>query len=1085
MFAPLQVFSSYSLLKSSVRIKEYVKRGQELGYTDLVLTDINTMYGAIEFYQECIKRNINPIIGLTLKYQDFEFVLLAKNYQGYKSLLRISSNRMIEDDFTLENYHAELNDLVIIIKPTIGMLYASQQLIATLQNNNAYLGIDPSEELNLYQGIKDKFGSTFKNILLTPINYLNPYDAFATKILEYIGIGTKLTSFRDYTKPGKNYLKTLEEYEIQPESEFYSAYQNACNLLNECSLILEFPPTQLPKYQNGDNLSSEEYLKRLCFEGLNQRISQTSAEYQNYVDRLNAELAVIFNMGFADYFLIVWDVTNYAHNHDILIGPGRGSAAGSLVSYCLYITDVDPIKYDLIFERFLNDQRAQMPDIDLDIPDLKRDQIIKYLHDKYGHNHVSQIITFGTLKMKQVLRDVSRVFGLTDAELKNWNVVLSNIKVDNLKDAFEQSLSLRNLVNDDEKNRIIFEVSSTLEGLPRHYSTHAAGILLSDDDLIDHIPVQLGSDGILLSQFAKNEVEQVGLLKMDFLGLKNLTILENALKIIANNYKESVDISQIDLNDPKTLKLYQEALTNGVFQFESGGIKNVLKNVHPTSFDDVVAVNALYRPGPQKNIPVFITRKNNSQSIIYPAPELEEILKSTYGVMVYQEQVMQVASKMGGFTLGEADLLRRAMSKKNHELITGMKLKFIQGAKKKGYSEQVAEKVYSYIAEFGDYGFNKSHALAYSKMSFELAYIKVHYPAAFYISVLNSNLGNTNKIKEFITEAKHRQISVYGPDINYGRGYFSIWKKGIMFGLSAIKSLRRDFIKIIFEERRKNGKFNSLNDFIVRIPQKYIKQEYLEALIFSGAFDSIAQDRKKAISQLPGLINNMNLIGKNQELLDILQPKTNKSNEIIVTDEECLEKENYYLGMYLSKHPTEKYANLFNQLNLLNVSQVNDFTDKSKVNLMLRIKSIRIIRTKKGTQMAFCVGDDYTDSINLTIFPDVFKKVSSKLSEGNIIILSGQLDFSRGKTVIVNDCKLAQEYIQKTYYIRLQPDVDIPEKKKILQLLKENPGNCPVIMYDMKTGQNKKLSAKYWVNDNAVLQASLNKLLGSQNLIVK
>lgn len=1085
MFAPLQVFSAYSLLKSSIRIKEYVKKGQELGYTDLVLTDINTMYGVIEFYQECIKRNINPIIGLTLKYQDFEFVLLAKNFEGYKSLLCISSSRMIKDDFAIEDYNSYLTDLIIIIKPTIGMLNASQQLINTLQSNNAYLGIDRSEELNLYQGVKDKYGTTFKDVILTSVNYLNPYDAFATKVLEYIGVGTKLTSLKDYSKPGNNYLKPPEEYESQLSNEFYAAYQNSINILKECSLILDFPPTQLPRYQNEESLSSEEFLKKLCFEGLKQRISPSSIEYKKYEQRLNSELSVIFNMGFADYFLIVWDVTNYAHNNDILIGPGRGSAAGSLVSYCLYITDVDPIKYDLIFERFLNDQRAQMPDIDLDIPDLKRDQIIKYLHDKYGHNHVSQIITFGTLKMKQVLRDVSRVFGLSDAEFKNWNTAFLNIKVDNLQDAFDESLSLRNLVNDDEKNRIIFEVASTLEGLPRHYSTHAAGILLSDDNLIDHIPVQLGSDGILLSQFAKNDVEQVGLLKMDFLGLKNLTILENSLKIIENSYNEHLDISKIDLNDEKTLKLYQDALTNGVFQFESGGIKNVLKNVHPTSFNDVVAVNALYRPGPQKNIPIFIARKNNAQTINYPAPELEKILKSTYGVMVYQEQVMQVASKMGGFTLGEADLLRRAMSKKNHELISGMKFKFIQGAKKKGYSEQIAQKIYSYIAEFGDYGFNKSHALAYSKMSFELAYIKAHYPAAFYVSVLNSNLGNTNKIKEFITEAKQRQIVVQGPDINYGRSFFSIRKNGIMFGLSAIKSLRRDFIKAVFDERQKNGKYSSLNDFIVRMPQKYVKQEYIEALIYSGAFDSISQDRKKVISQLPGLINNMNLIGKNQELLDILQPKTNKNDEIIVSDDECLEKENYYLGMYLSKHPIEKYSNLFRNYKIQTVIQINDFPDKSKVKLMVRIKSSRIIRTKKGTQMAFCVGDDYTDSINLTIFPEVYRKIATKLSEGNIIILNGQLDYSRGKTVIVNDANLAQDIIHRAYHIRLQPNVDIPEKKKILKLLKENPGSCPVIMYDMKKNQAKQLSQEFWVNDNDNLQIALKKLLGSQNVIIK
>lgn len=743
MFAPLQVISANSLLKSTLRIEDYVKRAADLGYQSLVLSDIDVMYGVLDFYHACQKYQIKPIFGLTLEFEsDAKLLLIAKNNTGYHNLLKLSSLKMTTFKQELPDLEEFLKavmtysqDLFIIspAKESLLLKYYEQagailERLKQTKTAGIYLGIDPllsKQELLAIKLLAQQTQTAL--IAASAVHYLEPADYFEVKVLRAIGKAEKLGGgWNKKNTLGKNYLKEIRQYHEEYQNlGLKKALDENARLCDLAQVTLAFPKTKLPHFKTPNGLSAKVYLQKLCQEGLRQRlIADQITETKPYFDRLKQELAVIDAMGFDDYFLIVWDVTNYAHNNQIRIGPGRGSAAGSLVSYVLKITDVDPLRYGLLFERFLNPERAQMPDIDLDIPDAKRDQIIKYVHQKYGHEHMAQIITFGTLGARQAIRDVARVMGLTSFEIDEWSKALPHKFKLTLKEAYQESQKVKNLIADSQRNEVLFKTALKLEGLPRHYSTHAAGVILSDEVLSDLIPVQLGTDQILLSQFAKDQVEEAGLLKIDFLGLRNLTILDNALKFVRNGYQEKLDLKQLSLDDPLTLRLFQAGQTNGVFQFESTGIKNVLRRLHPTSFEDVAAVNALYRPGPIGNIDEFIARKHGKHPVSYPEKSLRPILAKTYGIMVYQEQVMQVASAMGGFSLGEADLLRRAISKKDQLKIDKLQARFVMGAEKKGYTVASALEVYEYMKRFGNYGFNRSHAVAYSKMAFELAYLK-------------------------------------------------------------------------------------------------------------------------------------------------------------------------------------------------------------------------------------------------------------------------------------------------------------------------------------------------------------------------
>ncbi|WP_083488343.1 DNA polymerase III subunit alpha [Liquorilactobacillus aquaticus] len=1110
MFGALQVISSFSLLQSTIKIPQLVCEAKKRGYSALALTDLNVMYGAIDFYHECLAAGIKPIVGLTLELgADDQLLLLAKNEHGYQNLMRISTRKMLalaKGEKTLKiDDKKELQDLAIIVPPqknyvvtavSNGQLSNAMKYLKKLceivgDPQNVFIGISLEMETALYSTLnKLAEESQLKTIAVEPVNYLNQSDYFELQVLEAIKSGNQLSSeqLRAASKvKGPSWLQPVPELKIAYQQRDLqrplSVMQKLCR---EIDLKLHFSAPQLPHFKTFGDKNPQQFLRELCEKGLAKRLKGTdekkAAAYQK---RLDYELNVIHRMGFDDYFLIVWDVTNYAHQAKIITGPGRGSAAGSLVAYSLFITDVDPLHYDLLFERFLNEERAQMPDIDLDIPDNRRQQIIEYVHQRYGTDHMAQIITFGTLGAKQVLRDVGRVLGVPQFEMNVWSKAIPATLHITLVDAYKNSPRLRDLVADSEKNRLLFKTAHSLEGLPRHFSIHAAGIILSDKNLVDVVPLQVGNDEIRLTQFTKDTVEELGLLKIDFLGLRNLSILDNATKLVQNGYGQVLDVHKISLDDVETLKLFQKADTTGVFQFESAGIKNVLRRLQPKSFEDIAAVNALYRPGPMENIDHFIRRRHGIEQSIYPAESLKPILEKTYGILVYQEQVMQVASAMGGFTLGQADILRRAMSKKKGAVIEQMKTQFVSGAEEKGFTADAAEQVYAYIEKFAGYGFNRSHAVAYTKMAFQLAYIKCHYPAAFFAAVLNTVIGNNGKMKDYLLEAKQHNVKIHAPDVNESQLLFILRKHHIYFGLQNIKTIRSDFAKHIISERHLHGKFRNFQSFLQRIDNRYLKKEYLEALIYAGAFDGMTQNRATLLKNLPKMLSNIELSGSNIELFEALAPRYDAFTEIGL--EERLRNEEKYLGVYLSAHPVEEFSSLVTPQKVTVISRIQE--QEKPIHLLVYIKKIKVIRTKKGQQMAFITGEDQTGQIDITVFSDLFKKAANMLEEKRVMLVSGESEQTkRGLQVIARQIIPASEIQQKphnVYYVRVPKGTARSVQQKLLKLMLQYHGETPVILFEENAAKKMMLHRRYWLKNDPKVIVALSNLLGQENVVLK
>jgi len=1110
-FVPLQVTSSFSLLQSTTRITELAEEAKKRGFEALALTDNNIMYGLVDFYNACRKEGIKPILGLKLNLfgcidsdNHFPILLLAKDQIGYQHLMKISTIKNTQASGA-DLYYKQINEFLthlIVIFPgkdselvTLvgrGDTDSAQQLIRQIQaqadDNSVLIGLN-AQQSTVLQNTLQQLGKTSKarTIVVPEVNYLNATDHFATQVLRDIDKGESIRNpeqFENYQ--GNNWLRPEKDYEaIYKENDLTDAMEMTATVAKQCNVTLNFKKPELPEFTVPDGLDSKTYLTKLTQVGLEKRLKNQSVDKATYQKRLDHELSVIDQMGFNDYFLIVWDVMNFAHHNDITTGPGRGSAAGSLVAYALQITDVDPLQYDLLFERFLNSERSQMPDIDLDIPDNKRDEILNYVHDKYGHSHVSQIITFGTLAAKQALRDVGRVFGMAPYEINDLSKLVPNVLKITLKEALKQSQKLQNWIADSSKNKLLFEIAQQIEGLPRHYSTHAAGVVLSAQNLSDVVPLQSGSDALLLTQYPKDTVEALGLLKMDFLGLRNLSIMANAIRIITRNGHPDFKISDVKLDDPQTLALFQNADTTGVFQFESSGIRNVLRQLHPETFELVAAVDALYRPGPMENIDTFIKRKKGIESVQYPDPSLEPILKSTYGILVYQEQVMQVASVMGGFSLGEADLLRRAMSKKKRAVIDDMQTKFISGAARKGYSKDTAIQVYDYIERFANYGFNKSHAVAYSKMAFELAYLKAHYPAAFFAALLNSVLNNPSQIKRYLMEAKQHGVQVSAPNVNLSQGYFILKNGQIIFGLASIKGARRDFIADVLDERKQNGPFKDLQAFLQRIPAKWLKQDLMESLIYAGAFDSFGYNRAELLQVLPDLLNGVALSGSSMSLFEKLTPKIIKKPDLSL--EEKLQKENEILGAYLSGHPVEQYDQLRTKYC---ITDIIDLTVNQSVTCLIYMTKIRVIRTKRGSQMAFITGSDLTGEIDITVFPEQYQQTTEILQKGKVLLIQGKVDERNGLQVIANHIQLASQLLlnhpNQRWVLRFTETDNITTvENRLRSILQSHPGSIPVLLFYPATDKKVLLEKRFWTTNSEEINSALTNLLGKENVVLQ
>lgn len=1108
-FVQLQVISSYSLLQSTITIEELVIKAKERGYQAIALTDYNILYGMVDFYKMCQKHQIKPILGLTLDVEgivntneNHAILLLAKNAKGYESLMTLSSEKMLlaeNERLTVEQIKKHSQNLIaltpgekgeiehfLLQNKTESAAKVTEKWRDAFPERHFYLGIQLHQKL---EPIKEDLQALATNtgtltVALQDVRYIDATDDFSTTVLKAIDKGEVLST-QHATVTGEYYLPESGQVEKAfKDNGLETAAQRTNEIAEMIDAEIVLHQQLLPKFPLAEERNTTEFLRDQCLKGLDVRVAQPD---DRYTKRLDYELAVIQKMGFEDYFLIVWDVMAYAHKVKIVTGAGRGSAAGSLVAYLLEITDVDPIEYNLLFERFLNEERYTMPDIDLDFPDNRREEILQYVKNKYGQNHVAQIATFGTLAAKMALKDVARVFGLSTTEASVWSKAIPKALGINLEKAYQQSSSLKKLVEENEKNTLLFETAKKIEGLPRHISTHAAGIVISDKPLTSYVPLQRGGGEILLTQYPMGNVEEIGLLKMDFLGLKNLTIIDNALKLIQKQTGKRIDLLKIPMQDQETLHLFRQADTVGIFQFESAGIKNVLRRLEPSSIEDVAAVNALYRPGPMEQIDTFIKRKKGTLPIEYPHESLSEILAVTYGVMVYQEQVMQVAAKMGGYTLGQADILRRAIGKKQKAVIDKERDHFITGANQLGYTSEVAKQVYDYIERFANYGFNRSHAVAYSFIAYQMAYLKAHYPNAFFVALLNSALNNSVKMREYIIEAKKRKIKILSPDINESFSGFALTGNHILFGFNSIKGLRRDMIVEMIQKRKSDGNYLDLIDFLKRIDKKWLKPEYIKPLIYTGAFDRFEYSRGTLLASVEGIVQSIKMSGNNIDLFELLKPKYEFASDLTI--EEKLETEEQYLGTYLSGHPTEKYDQL---RQWKQVDYTSELTVGKTSSVIGMIKNVHKIRTKKGESMAFVTISDTSGECSLTLFPTKYRQFIDLLMNETILYVTGKVDSKRegSPQMIVNQMedadKVANSYATKKCFIRIQEEQNTNETLEQMRKLMVNAkGNIPVVLYYAQTNKKIVLGEENWIQDTPELLEQLERLLGKDNIVIK
>ncbi|MBF0780868.1 MULTISPECIES: DNA polymerase III subunit alpha [unclassified Granulicatella] len=1062
MFTPLQVYSANSLLKSPMSVKQYVADAFKKGYTTLVLSEWKTLSSSVEFIRLCQEKQLKALIGLEIPWKHYTLQLLALNTTGYFELVDLSSRLLSNQTFLLSDYP----NIACILTQIVSLEHLEE--LREYCKERVYVAVQV-QEIELYEWA-NKY--TLPMLANKRVMYANPSDYRALKILNAIETNDTLNrmSIQDV---GKDYLPKANDFKYQFEQEKLGQIIQNTQAFYDCiELNIPVQQTLLPKFSE----RADDLLKEIAFKGLRDKQLDTSI----YVERLHKELAIIAQMKFSDYFLIVWDLMKYAHKEGIMTGAGRGSSAASLVSYCLNITKVDPIKHHLLFERFLNPERYTMPDIDLDFPDNKRQDMLHYVAQKYGYDKVAQISTFGTFAAKQSLRDVARVFGFSPKELKQISdMVPFELKI-TLNRALEQSTKLKQWIEKSELNQEIFQLACKIEGLPRHVSTHAAGVVISDKPLSELTPVQHLDGQIQLTQMTMQDVEYIGLLKMDFLGLKNLSILADAQTAV-RQFEDQFDIWHIDWQDEQTLQVFARADTEGIFQFESTGIRRVLEQIKPQSLEEVAAVNALYRPGPMEQIGHYALRKHKREQVSYPHKDLQPILEETYGIIVYQEQVMQIAYQMAGFSLGEADLLRRAIGKMKKDVMASEKVHFITGAQKRGYSLEDATTVYQYIEKFANYGFPKSHALAYSMLAYQLAYIKAYYPQAFYLALLLHTNAKSERFTMYLMEAKRHGIEAVVPSINQSQSMHRILSnKRILFGLSAIQGIRRDMRQYILDERKRGGKFTSFDNFIDRMPDKYTKDEYLETLIYAGVFDEFGETRSK-------LINNISVTKTNKNLLDktFLTPIYEEVVEI--HSDVLMEKEKEILGFSVSTHELDKYAHYYDKQYIQFSHHVleNDY-----VYLLGYLKKIRKIQTKNGKRMAFAVLEDQFAKISLTIFPEVYTRHIAHFEEDTVIVVSGRIDLdNRGEKIcVVNTMYTLHDFEQKIYqkehicFIKVK---NIAQQQLVIKELVRHKGDTPVVMYLEDTQQYHQLPEKYNINFQKQLQDGLAFIVGEDNIVYK
>ena len=952
-YVPLQVKTSYSLLSSLNNIEKLVSLAKNLGYTSLAITDSN-MFGTIEFYKCCLKHQIKPIIGLELTISDSIIILYAKNELGYKTLIKLST--------LASERNLKIDDLQDFVNVVLVMPFQSfnEKIFNIFENK--YIG---------YSNQSEKECIKHPKVFISNVLYLNKNDYQYLDYLYMIRDGKVLGEFELNTYKGHHLLSKEEIIKIADEEDI----QNSKHISDICNVEIKYTKNLQPLYKEG--IDEFQYLTNLCQKGLNKRLNNNIEK--KYQDRLNYELSVINKMGFCNYFLVVYDYVKYAKKNNILVGPGRGSAPGSLVAYTLGITEIDPIKYNLLFERFLNPERVTMPDIDIDFDSNKRELVVNYVIEKYGIKNVAGIITFNTLASKQVIKDVGRVLNIP---LKLTDAISKLITDKDLITSYNNNSKLKSLINSSEELKKLYDISLHLEGLPRHVSIHAAGIVISNRHLDEVIPLYKNDIGIYTTAYSMNYLEELGLLKMDFLGISNLTIIDEIITNIKNNEQINISFNNIPLDDTKTMEIFKKADTDGIFQFESPGMKNFLKKLNPNSLDDLIAAIALYRPGPMDNIDSYIKRKSGKEPISYLDKCLEPILKSTYGIIIYQEQIMQIANVLAGYSLGEADILRRAMSKKKLDILQNEKEKFIKRSIEKGHSEESATKIFELILKFAGYGFNLSHSVSYAIVAYKMAFLKRHFCHYFMLSLLNNAIGSDVKTQIYISEAKHKKITITPPDINISTYKYIIKNKQIICPFSIIHNIGYSVSHAIINEREK-GPFKDFLDFVTRCYSGTINKKIITSLINAGVFSSFNINKKTLNENLDNIINYAELT-KDIGLIEIEKPTIIQYQEY---DKETLTNlELSSFSFYLSNHPVSEYR----QNESLTTINIEDKFNQ-KINIILYVEKIKEVLTKKNDVMAFVIASDEFKSISLTLFPTIYQE-NKDLKYGDIISVIGRVE---------------------------------------------------------------------------------------------
>ena len=1014
MLGHLQVYSSYSFQNSTILIDELIKKASDLHFEALALTDKDNMYGAIEFFKAAKKYGIKPIFGIEasvlIESEVYPLLLLAKNTAGYFDLVKITSEICLSDKKAIPLSHLAMHQehLFVISACKEGIIERlvlkeldsqALQYIELFKKSfkNFFIGIQ-NHHLALQQKLNEKLIAlaTIENVeicVTNEVRYLTPDEAYTLDLLQASSRQTTL-ELNHQVLTDQLYLKSSYEMDSMFDLKYI---ENTNRIISLCNATIPTDCMYLPKYPVPNNGKASEYLKQLCFVGLKKRFKGSEVPHK-YFERLNKELQVINKMGFDDYFLIVFDYVRYAKKNKIIVGPGRGSAAGSLVAYVLGITNIDPLKYDLLFERFLNEERISMPDIDIDFQDDRRDEVVEYVAQKYGHQHVAQIVTFSTYGPKVAIKDLGKVLKvpLPRLELLAKNIPTDSKNRKSAKEVYETSYNFQNMVNKDQALSKIMPSVFIVEKLPRNISTHAAGVVLSNEPLHQIVPLVKGPNDGVVTQYSKDYIEDAGLLKMDFLGLKNLTMIDHIIKDIEKNYNIKININEIDFNDQKTYQMISRGETFGIFQLESSGTKNLLVKMKCDCLDDMIAAIALYRPGPMANIPLYIARKTGKEPVTYPLPCLKPILQSTYGIMIYQEQIMQVAQRVAGFSLAKADILRKAMSKKTASLMHSMRNEFIEGGLANGFSQDEVEEIYNLIEKFADYGFNKAHSVAYGYVAYYLAYLKANYPLEFFSALLsNGQSSDSNKIN-CIQEAKKYGIKILPPSINYSTNRFKVEDGNIRYSLMAIKNVGYAGYQAIVEQRNK-GLFKDIFDFISRMEASKVNSKMLESLIMAGAFDEFKLNRmtiKENLHKIMEYAELKNTIGIDEPpILTIV-----KDNKMKV-----LEEEKMVLGVYLSMHPIALIKQNLD-VKIVDVNQLNRYINQN-VRLVLNVTRVKVIVDKKGQEMCFVDGSDETGTVDGVVFASNFQALKKVLVRGNIYLIEGRVNYRDKLSLVINQAR--------------------------------------------------------------------------------